>query len=223
MTTAPPATLPPGAVPGEQFDDLPQQTEAGRLGMWLFLATEVLLFGALFTAYTVYRFAYPEAFAAASRTLSVGFGTLDTLVLLSSSFTMVLAIHAAQTGRRGLCAGLLLLTASLGAGFLVLHGTEYFHDYHAGHFPGQGFRFPGTAAAANHAQLFFLLYFIMTGLHTLHVMVGVVLLALLARRAHRGAFSPAYYAPVELTGLYWHFVDLVWVFLFPLLYLVAPR
>lgn len=216
-----PRTSPSDRALGEQFDDLPQQTEAARLGMWLFLATEVLLFGGLFAAYMVYRFAYPQAFAAASRTLSLGFGTVDTVVLLTSSFTMVLAIHAAQTGRRGRCVGLLLATAGLGVAFLGLHGTEYFHDYAEGHFPGPGFRFPGAVASSNHVQIFFLLYFIMTGLHSLHVLIGVSLLAFMAWRAHRGAFSPEYHTPLELSGLYWHFVDLVWVFLFPLLYLVA--
>ena len=206
------------------YDSLEQQTETGHLGMWLFLATEILFFGGLFTAYTVYRFNYPEAFTAASRTLSVLFGTLDTAILLTSSLSMALAVHAARAGRRGALIGFLLGAAALGTAFLCLHGYEYFHDLREGHLPGRGFRFEGNGGApANGVQLFFVLYFVMTGLHSLHVIVGVGLLLLMAFYAWRGQFSAEYHSPVEVTGLYWHFVDLVWVFLFPLLYLIPHR
>ncbi len=213
-----------------QFDDLAQQTDAARLGMWLFLATEVLFFGGLFAAYTAYRYVYPHAFADASRHLSVLFGTLDTAVLLTSSLTMALAVFASQNmgdsaeerrqaGRK--IAGLLVLTAALGAGFLVLHAYEYYTDWVEHHVPGRSFHWEG--ADAGHAHLFFLIYFLLTGLHSLHVAIGVGLLGFMAVLAWRGRFSREYHNPIEITGLYWHFVDMVWVFLFPLLYLIATR
>lgn len=213
-----------------QFDDLGQQTDAARLGMWLFLATEVLFFGGLFAAYTAYRYAYPHAFAEASRDLSVVFGTLDTAVLLSSSLTMALAVFTAQSmgespearRRAGrVIAGFLLATAALGAGFLFLHGFEYYEDWVDHHIPGRAFHFEGPNAGP--AQLFFLIYFLLTGLHSLHVLIGVVLLGVMATLAWTGRYSRAYHNPIEISGLYWHFVDMVWVFLFPLLYLIAPR
>ncbi len=208
----------------EPYDSLDQQTETGHLGMWLFLATEILFFGGLFTAYAVYRFNYPEAFAAASRTLSVLFGTLDTTILLSSSLLMALAVHAAQSGQRKPLLWFLLGAAALGTGFLCLHSYEYFHDIREGHLPGRGFRFEENGnVPATRVQLFFVLYFVMTGIHSLHVIIGVGLLLLMAFFAWRGQFSAEYYSPVEVVGLYWHFVDMVWVFLFPLLYLIPHR
>lgn len=209
-------------TPAPQFDDAEQQAEAARLGMWLFLATEVLFFGGLFVAYIVYRCAYPEVFAQASRALSAVCGTADTAILLTSSFVMALAGQAAKTGSRRLLAALLLAAAALGALFLCLHGYEYWRDGQEGHFPGGNFRWE-TPASFREAQLFYVLYFITTGLHSLHVIIGVGALAVLAGMAWRGRFSPGYFTPVEVTGLYWHFVDLVWVFLFPLFYLVAHR
>ncbi len=213
-----------------QFDNLAQQTDSARLGMWLFLATEVLFFGGLFAAYTAYRYVYPHAFADASKHLSVLFGTLDTAVLLTSSLTMALAVFTSQTmgdspearrqaGRT--VAWLLLATAALGAGFLFLHAYEYYEDWVDHHIPGRGFHWDGPDAG--HAHLFFLIYFMLTGLHSLHVLIGVVLLAVMAWLAWRGSFSREYHNPIEISGLYWHFVDMVWVFLFPLLYLIAPR
>ena len=206
----------------QQFDDLDQQTEAAHLGMWLFLSTEILFFGGLFAAYTVYRFSYPRAFAAASHELLMWAGALDTTILLCSSFTMALAVHAAQVGARRRTAVLLLASAVIGAGFLMLHGFEYYKDYTDHHIPGKMFHYEGPAPD-NKVQLFFTLYFSMTGLHSLHVCIGVVALTVLSWQAWRGKFSAEYYTPVEVGGLYWHFVDVVWVFLFPLLYLVAPR
>ena len=206
----------------EQFDDLDQQTEAAHLGMWLFLATEILFFGGLFTAYVVYRFSYPLSFAAASHELLMWAGTLDTVILLCSSFTMAMAVHSAHTGSRKLLVLLLLVSAFFGVSFLVLHGYEYFRDFTDHHVPGKWFHYVGPAPE-NKVQLFFTLYFCMTGLHSLHVLIGVVTLTVLAWLSWRGKFSKTYYTPVEIGGLYWHFVDIVWIFLFPLLYLVAHR
>lgn len=210
------------APPTPQFDRFEQRTEAAHLGMWLYLGTEILLFGGLFAAYAAYRHAYPEAFAAASGTLSVVFGTLDTLILLGSSFAMAMAVHAAQTGRRTALTLLLLVAAALGALFLVCHGYEYYQDVHEHHWPGKRFRFEeaGRNVSAHQAQLFFVLYFTLTGLHSLHVLIGVGILVYFAWRAWGWRYSKHYYTPVELAGLYWHFVDIVWVFLFPLLYLI---
>lgn len=216
-------TTPPASHPHEeQFDDLDQQTEAAHLGMWLFLSTEILFFGGLFAAYTVYRFSYPRAFAAGSHELLLWAGAVDTVILLSSSFVMAMAVHAAQTGSRRLLAILLLGAAAIGAGFLVLHGFEYYTDYTEHHIPGKFFHYDGPAAD-NKVQLFFTLYLCMTGLHSLHVLIGVTALTVLAVQAWRGKYSKEYYTPVEVGGLYWHFVDVVWVFLFPLLYLASPR
>ena len=213
---------PSGHFPKEQFDDLEQQTEAAHLGMWLFLGTELLFFGALFAAYTVYRFSYPLAFAAGSRELIWWAGAADTAILGLSSFAVAMAGHAAQVGSRWLMIFLLLIGAALGAAFLVLHGYEYYRDLAEHHVPGKMFHFQGNAPD-NKVQLFYTLYFLMTGLHSVHVFIGVVLLTIIAFLAWRGKFTKEYYNPVEVTGLYWHFVDLVWVFLFPLFYLVAAH
>ena len=206
----------------EQFDDMAQQTEAAHLGMWLFLSTEILFFGGLFLAYTVYRVTWPRAFAAGSHELSVVAGSIDTAILLVSSFVMAMAVHVAKAGSQRLLAFLLLSAAAIGGCFLLVHGYEYYHDVIEHHLPGKGFHYDGPAPD-NKVQLFFLLYFLMTGLHSLHVIIGVTALTVLAFKAWRGAYTKAYYNPVEIGGLYWHFVDIVWVFLFPLLYLVAPR
>ncbi len=222
---SPSAVAPSRPLPAreEQFDDLEQQTDAAHLGMWLFLSTEILFFGGLFGAYAIYRVAYPAAFAAASKELLMWAGAADTAILLVSSFAMAMAVHAAQTGARRLLTMLLLTAAAFGAVFLCLHGFEYYKDIHERHFPGLSFRYEGNAAPANQVQLFFVLYFCMTGLHSLHVFIGVAILTVLAVQAWRGKFTKDYYNPIEVGGLYWHFVDIVWVFLFPLFYLVARR
>ncbi len=207
----------------EQFNDLEQQTEAAHLGMWLFLSTEILFFGGLFGAYTIYRVSYPAAFAAASKDLLMWAGAADTAILLVSSFAMAMAVHAAQTDARRALTVFLLLAAGIGGLFLCLHGYEYYKDFAEHHIPGPSFRYEGGKAPANQVQLFFLLYFLMTGLHSLHVTIGIVILTVLAVQSWRGKFSREYYNPVEIAGLYWHFVDIVWVFLFPLLYLIARR
>jgi cytochrome c oxidase subunit III len=201
------------------FDDPAQQSEAATLGMWAFLATEVLFFGGLFTAYAVYRSTYPEAFAEASRHLDVTLGTINTVVLIGSSLTMAMAVWAAQTGRRLQQVLFLIGTILLGSVFLGIKAVEYGHKFHEHLVPGPHFAFPGAEPA--HSQIFFSLYFVMTGMHALHMVIGIGLLAVLTVRAHLGRFTPVYNAPVEITGLYWHFVDIVWIFLFPMLYLIG--
>jgi cytochrome c oxidase subunit 3 len=201
-----------------QFDDAEQQREAATMGMWLFIATEILFFGAMFLGYTAYRHAYPQAFAAASRHTLIAFGGTNTAVLLVSSTAMAFAVRAAKQNQRGLLGFLLLFTASLGALFLVLKGFEYAHEIHEHLLPGRSFQI--DAADPQHAEMFFYIYWLTTGVHALHVTIGVVLISFFALRAW---FTDAFRdrdTPVDLLGLYWHFVDIVWVFLFPLIYLV---
>jgi cytochrome c oxidase subunit 3 len=202
-----------------QFDDLTQQYEASRLGMWAFLLTEVMFFGGLFVGYTVYRTAYPAGFVAGSQHLDIALGTLNTAVLISSSLTMALAVHAAQVGRRQILIRCLLLTMLLGLAFLGIKGYEYVHKYHESLVPGV--RFSAAGLHANGMEVFLILYFVMTGLHALHMIIGLGLLAVLVVLAWRGVLSAAYHTPVEVIGLYWHFVDIVWIFLYPLLYLIG--
>lgn len=202
-----------------QFEDAEQQYETASLGMWLFIVQEIMFFGGLFTAYAVYRSMYPNAFAQVSRNLDVVFGTTNTLVLIGSSLTMALAVRAARFGTRRQLVTYLLWTMLFGTVFLGIKGMEYHHKWVEGFVPGPGFHY--TGAGAEHAQLFFSLYFAMTGLHALHMVVGIVLLAILAVMGARGRFGPAYSTPVEMAGLYWHFVDVIWIFLFPMLYLLG--
>jgi cytochrome c oxidase subunit 3 len=192
------------------FDDLEHQREAAGLGMWIFIAAETLFFGGLFLCYAAYRSAHPGGFARAGHHLDIVVGTVNTGVLLTSSFTMALAVHAARRGRARRLAGLLLLTAGLGLAFLGFKFTEY--RSHLGRLH------PGEAGRTG-AELFFLLYFAMTAVHAIHVAAGVGFLGWLARGAGKGRYSAERFGPVEVTGLYWHFVDVIWIFLFPLLYL----
>lgn len=204
-----------------QFADLEQQRETATFGMWVFLVTELLLFGALFTVYTVYRTGAPEGFADASRHLETNFGAINTAVLISSSFMMATAVRGAQTGGRKRLVGGLLLTILLGLVFLFIKGFEYYHHYEDHKVPGLVFDYTGPYAPA--AKLFFFLYFGMTGLHALHMMIGLGLVTFMLAQAWRNKFSVDYHTPVELVGLYWHFVDIVWIFLFPLLYLIVKH
>ncbi len=206
------------SLAAHQFETLEQQHLAGWLGMWIFLATEVMFFGGMFAGYAVYRWAYPAAFAAASRELEVLLGATNTLVLICSSLSMALAVHAAETGRRQRLIGLLLVTMALGGIFLGIKGVEYLHKFEHHLVPGSGFVF--AAPFERTAQIFFSFYFAMTGMHALHMVIGEGLLAALVIRAWRKEFTPEHHAAVEITGLYWHFVDIVWIFLFPLLYLI---
>jgi cytochrome c oxidase subunit III len=201
-----------------QFEDRAQQQEASTLGMWLFLATEVLFFGGMFMGYIVYRWTYPEAFALASGHMDVLLGGVNTAVLLTSSLTMALAVRAAQVGSNRGSALLLVATALLGIVFLSIKGFEYYHKYAEHLIPGSGFQF--DAAHARPAEIFYILYFLLTGVHAIHLLIGVGLTGVIAVMAWRGRFTPEYYSPVEVSGLYWHFVDVVWIFLYPLLYLI---
>jgi cytochrome c oxidase subunit 3 len=186
--------------------------------MWVFLATEVLFFGGLFAGYIAYRTAYPEAYTEASSHLNLWYGTINTAILLTSSLTVALAIHAAQVGKQRMVTLFLLCTVVLGSIFLGVKGIEYYTEYQEGLVPGLRFTYEGPMA--REIGLFFVQYFVMTGLHAIHMIIGLFVVSYMAFRAWRGDFSPIHYDPVELTGLYWHFVDVVWVFLFPLLYLI---
>ena len=187
--------------------------------MWIFLGTEVLFFGGLFATYSTYRGLYPEAFAAASHEMVVWAGTLNTVVLITSSLTMALAVHAAQLGERKRVMMWLAVTMLLGAVFLGVKAFEYRAEYLEHHIPGWDFRFEPEHIL--HAQIFFSLYFIMTGLHALHMVVGIGIMLVMFWWSRRGTISEEYYTPIEVSGLYWHFVDIVWIFLFPLLYLIG--
>jgi len=214
-----------------QFDTMEQQKESSTLGMWVFLVTEIMFFGGLFLAYVAYRTRYPEAFAAASHTLDVTMGAVNTAVLICSSLTMALAIWCAQTNRRKGIVLFLLLTILLGAVFLGVKAVEYADKFEHHHVPGASFQFHtegGHTGAedpnlAQHTQLFFSLYFVMTGLHATHMIIGIAILGFLAFYAWRGRYDREYHNPLEMTGLYWHFVDIVWIFLFPLLYLLGAH
>jgi cytochrome c oxidase subunit 3 len=203
-----------------QFESPGQQREASALGMWIFLVTEVLFFGGFFLAYTIYRYQNARAFAHASLHMDIALGTLNTAVLICSSLTMAMAVHSAATGRRRLLILFLVVTMVLGGAFLGIKAVEYTDHIRHHLFPGSGFRYP-VPAEARQAEMFFSLYFGMTGLHALHMVVGLGLLATLLVLARRGRFTPEYHTPVEVSGLYWHFVDIVWIFLFPLLYLIG--
>ena len=196
-----------------------QQIGAVKLGLWLFLATEILLFGGLFVAYSVYRYLHPELFVAAHNFLNVKLGTINTIILLFSSLTVVLAIHASQQEKKNMVVLNLILTIICALIFLIIKYFEYSHKIHAGLLPGFSFS-NATLSDPDQVHIFFGIYFLMTGLHGIHVLIGIVLLSWLLVRTLRGDFSSQYYQPIELGGLYWHLVDVIWIFLFPLLYLI---
>ncbi|MCS7310600.1 MAG: cytochrome c oxidase subunit 3 family protein [Armatimonadota bacterium] len=204
-----------------QFEDLEQQNESYIVGMWTFLVTEIMFFGGVFAVYLIYRVANHDIFYLAHLKLDIPLGFFNTLVLLTSSLTMALTVHFAQRGRTKQELLFLLLTMGLALTFLVVKGFEYHHKYVEGLIPGAGFRFE-PVEHLRVAQLFFSLYFAMTGLHALHVLIGVLVMAVLAVLIVVRHPSVQDFIPVELVGLYWHFVDIVWIFLFPLLYLI-PR
>ncbi len=205
-----------------------QQRNASNLGMWIFLATEIMFFGGLFCAYLIYRRWYFGDFAAASKSIDALLGGTNTAVLICSSLTVVLAIWAAQTARRGLLLLMLVLTMIFGVAFLGIKGIEYKQKFDEHHVPGPSFQFehesipghPDQYANPRHAEIFFALYFVMTGLHALHMIIGLGIFAWLLYKAWQGYFTPHYHTPLEIGGLYWHFVDIVWIYLFPLLYLI---
>jgi cytochrome c oxidase subunit 3 len=201
------------------FADLRTQSHAARLGMWLFLATEVLLFGALFVGYATYRTLFPEGFAIASHHLSKALGTVDTFVLITSSLTMAMAIHWVRHGKNTIAVAALVVTILFGLGFLVIHGYEYSHDIAEGAMPGRYYHVEGAMVPG--ASMFYTLYFLMTGLHSLHVFIGACVLAVLTVKTVRGVYTPHYDTGLELGGMYWHLVDMIWIFLYPLLYLIG--
>ncbi len=214
------------------FDTMAQQKEAVTLGMWVFLVTEIMFFGGMFCAYMIYRMWHYDGFVAASRELDLTLGAINTVVLIGSSLTVALGVHAAQVGKTKPLVSYLLLTGVLGLVFLVIKYFEYsskFELHEAHHaaamvrlFPGAGwFEVTGDLAPiAGEMRLFMVLYFALTGMHALHMIIGIGILAVILWMAMKGEFTPGWYAPVEIFGLYWHFVDIVWIFLFPLLYLV---
>jgi cytochrome c oxidase subunit III len=208
-----------GSALAHQFVEIEQQREATSLGMWVFLATEIMFFGGLFTAYIVYRTMFTTAFIHSSNHLDILLGTVNTAVLITSSLTMALAVFGSQAGSRKMTVAFLALTILLGAVFLGIKFYEYYEKIIEHLVPGHGFVF--EAEFYRPAQIFFSLYFIMTGLHALHMIIGIGVLATIAFLAWRGRFSATYYSPVELAGLYWHFVDIIWIFLYPLLYLLG--
>jgi len=202
------------------FEDLGQQHEAATLGMWIFLVTEVLFFGGLFLVYSIYRSMYTNAFAAASHELNIALGSINTAVLIGSSLTMALAVHAAQLGQRRLLMFFLIATMLLGSVFLGIKAVEYYTKFVEHHIPGPSFQF-GEREFARYAQIFFSLYFMMTGLHALHMIIGLGIMSVMLWWAWNGTITAEYFSPIEISGLYWHFVDIVWIFLFPLLYLIG--
>ncbi len=213
-----PSTDPAVRFRVHHFDSAVKQQNAARLGMWLFLGTEVLLFAGLFCAYVIYRSIFPQEWKAASHHLNTQLGIVNTVVLITSSLTMAMAIHYAHSNRRIASVLATLITIGGGAAFLVIHGFEYYHEYTVGALPGGFYNYPALPYTG--ARMFYTLYFLMTGLHSAHVFIGMAILAVLAVRTYVGHFNHAYYTPLELGGMYWHLVDLIWIFLFPLLYLV---
>jgi cytochrome c oxidase subunit 3 len=229
--------------PGLQhhFDNMVQQREAGALGMWVFLVTEIMFFGGMFFAYTLYRRAYPDAFASASNHLDLTLGAVNTVVLICSSLTMALAVYCTQVGKRQLQTVFLILTILLGLTFLGIKAVEYKDKYDSRLIPGhvvpsrpfdpevQEHGQPHDKhklvllnnASKKNVEMFFWIYFAMTGMHAVHMIIGVGIMLIILFWSIKGKYGPDYYNPVEITGLYWHFVDIVWIFLFPLLYLLG--
>jgi cytochrome c oxidase subunit 3 len=223
-------TAHPAHVPGlaHHFVSMEQQNEAGTIGMWIFLLTEIMFFGGLFLAYTVYRTTYPEGFLFGSHLLNVPLGGTNTVVLIVSSLTMAMAVYYSQLGNRKRLIFFLTLTLLLGLVFLVIKYFEYSSKINDHLFPAMGLYNPSTTGPhgvplelQQPVRVFLWIYFLMTGLHAVHMIVGAGILITLIILAWRGKFSREYNAPIEISGLYWHFVDIVWIFLFPLLYLTG--
>jgi cytochrome c oxidase subunit 3 len=207
----------PDARPAAQFVDLRQQHEVARLGIWVFLATEVLFFGGLILAYCAYRSSYPLGFAEAARHTKIAIGTANTAILLTSGFLVAWAVMITRLREARFAALLLWGAAALGVVFMVLKGIEYTLEYREHLLPGLGFDYPGAHAHSVH--LFFSFYIVATGLHAVHVGVGIVVLIVIGLRARQNTYSDVYHSPITVAGLYWHFVDMVWIFLFALIYL----
>ena len=230
MSDSPIAVEQHGPELRHHFVDAEQQRDAASLGMWLFLATEIMFFGGMFCAYLVYRYWYYNEFAAGSRSLDIWLGTINTAVLICSSLTVALGVRAAQMGQRKLLVILLLLTIVFGFAFLGIKGVEWYQKFEEHHIPGRSFNaddlvkaYPQIHIDERHEQIYFSLYFAMTGLHALHMIIGVGIFVFLTYYAWKGRYTSKYYTPVEIGGLYWHFVDIVWIYLFPLLYLIDRK
>ena len=212
------------------FATVEQQREASTLGMWLFLATEIMFFGGLFCTYLIYRYWYYDEFAAGSRSINIWMGAINTGVLICSSLTVALSVRAAQTGKRKTLIVLLILTLLFGVAFLGIKGVEWYQKFEEHHVPGLNFSaadlirdYPQLHIDPHHVQLYFSLYFAMTGLHALHMVIGIGVFLFLLYESWKGRYTPAYHTPIEIGGLYWHFVDIVWIYLFPLLYLIDRK
>ena len=212
------------------FSTAEQQRNAASFGMWLFLATEIMFFGGMFLAYLVYRYWHFNDFAAASQSLDIRLGAINTAVLIGSSVTVVMAVWASQVGKRKQLVGYLLATILLGLVFLGIKAKEYKQKFDEHHVPGASFHFVPEHMEGHsdvppvnerHAEMFFSLYFVMTGMHAIHMIIGIGLFSFLTVMAWKGRYTPAYHTPIENAGLYWHFVDIVWIYLFPLLYLIS--
>ena len=213
-----------------QFVDMEQQRNAVSLGMWLFLGTEIMFFGGMFLAYLIYRYWYYPEFAAGSRSIDIVLGTVNTAVLICSSLTVALGVRAAQLGKRKTLVILLLVTILFGLGFLAIKGIEWYQKFEEHHVPGRSFsaqdiieKYPQIHIDSAPTQIYFSLYFAMTGLHALHMIIGVGIFCFLTFHAWKGRYTPEYHTPIEIGGLYWHFVDIVWIYLFPLLYLIDRK
>ena len=211
-------------TPGERphahhFDSAEHEYQSSKQGVWLFLCTEILMFGGLFVAYALFHHLYPELFKAGSKYLDWKLGAANTVVLLFSSLTMALGIYYNQLRRKNMASLMLIITLICGFIFLGVKWVEYSHKFHEGLYPGA--MFSGEIGEVKNLALYFSFYFMMTGLHAIHVVTGMGLIVWVLIRTHRGEFGPDYYTPVEGVGLFWHLVDLVWIYLFPLLYLVS--
>ena len=234
------------------FADVDQQRNAASLGMWWFLGTEIMFFGGMFCAYLIYRRWYFPEFAVASRSLDLKVGTFNTVVLICSSLTVAMSVRAAQLGQRKLQVRMLLLTLLFGLSFLGIKTYEWGKKYEEHHIPtfeynvigGEGDLIKGNeellgittevkndpvklrareAEIQQHTKIFYSLYFALTGMHAIHMIIGVGIFIVITWMAHKGRFTPEYHTPLEIAGLYWHFVDIVWIYLFPLLYLIDRR
>ncbi|MCH8523006.1 MAG: cytochrome c oxidase subunit 3 family protein [Balneolales bacterium] len=200
------------------FVDSEQQFDSSKLGMWIFLVTEVLFFGGLFVAYIVYRAWNPELFYMSAKELSTMMGAINTIVLIGSSLTIALAVRAAQLNQQANISKYLLVTIFLACVFLVIKYFEYTSKFAVGILPGELYTYEGIDHPG--AAIFFSIYYMMTGLHGIHVIIGIGIMVWLLVKTRQGAYSSSYFTPIEITALYWHLVDLIWIFLFPLLYLI---
>jgi cytochrome c oxidase subunit 3 len=215
------AALSPNFHVAHHFDSADTQFDSGRMGIWIFLVTEILFFGGMFCAFAVFRSWYFDAFKEAHHHLDKVMGGTNTVVLICSSLTMALGVRSAQQSKKGLTALMLILTLAFAATFLVIKYFEYHHKFVDGLLPGMYFNPVEPFKTGKDGGIFFAVYFMMTGVHGLHVIIGMALITWILVRTLKGQFSSRYYAPVEGVGLYWHLVDLIWIYLFPLLYLVG--